>query len=192
MDNRKKLIIAAIVILAIVIVAIIWIIVASRQEGDGGEPTTTVTIDPDTGDEIVNVEGKTPENAPLEDTIMLLGGSQFIDKTSINNTQYQFFTAQLEHFAEETDEKINTIKLLPESIELLDSTPSGVPFLYGVQVKTVTTENLEATYNSTLRLIGLDKIQLIINDTNGNALFDSGVVPGFQEEGFDEGSEHDH
>lgn len=190
MDNRKKLIIAAIVFLGIAIIAIVWIVIASRQEGEGGMPPTTVTIDPDTGDEIVNVEGKTPENAPLDEGVTLLGGSQFIDKTSINNTQYQFFKAQLEHFAADTDGNVITIKLLPESIELLDSTPSGVPFLYGVQVKTVTADETEAVYNSTLRLVGLDKIQLIISSQEGNEIFNSGVVPSAHDEGFDEGSEH--
>jgi hypothetical protein len=183
-NNKRKLIIIG------AVVAVIGIFAAIVVLGSGGKKTTPnglpqgakVTIDKDTGNEIVTVPGKDSEpnltNGPI-----VLGGDELINKTTITYTQYDSVVKIVEQYAADKIGKITTVKFVTDTIK---EAPANDPGDYDVQVKTVGPENI---LNISINLLGLDRVRVYITNTTQPKLgtFDSGVTPAYDDSPTDEG-----
>lgn len=185
MDNHKKIVIIVALAVVVVVVAIILLAGGGSRTDD---PKVTVTTDPDTGDEIVSVEGKDPEFDPGSAPVVL-GGSKMLEQSSMTNTQYLLVVSIVTDYAiEHVGEDVSTIKFLPDTVKASAKLPNGTPYQYTVTVKT---ENPESLANVTINLIGLIIVRVKITnpDKPGSKAFDSGVRPSQEGENFDAGAE---
>lgn len=175
MDNNKvRYLIWGAVGVILVGITIVWFL--SRGGEQDAPPDIIRTIDPDTGDEIVNVPGKTPEFDP-DPGPTIFGGSKLIDSTPITLAQYQLVEfAVVDYARANVGAGVSAVKFLPETVKATASTPNGVPYQYKLQVKT---ETPVAILDVTINLVGLDSVRVLINNPEKPDLgtFDSGYLP---------------
>lgn len=175
MDNNKiRYVIWGAIGIALVGIVIIWFL--SRGGEEDAPPDIIRTTDPDTGDEIINVPGKTPEFNPNPGPT-IFGGSKLIDSTPITIAQYQLVEFVMVDYARvNVGLDVTAVKFLPETIKATASTPSGIPYQYKLQVKT---EGPVAMLDVTINLAGLDRVRVFINypEKPNLGTFDSGYLP---------------
>lgn len=183
-NNKRRLIIVGVVIAVIgIFVAIVALVGGGRKTNTNGLPQgAKVTIDKDTGNEIVTVPGKNSE-PNLTNGPTVLGGNELINKTTLTYTQYDSVVKIVEQYATDKIGKITTIKFVTDTIK---EAPANDPGDYDVQVKTVDPENI---LNLSINMLGLDRVRVYITNTTQPKLgtFDSGVTPAYDDNPTDEG-----
>lgn len=185
-QTRKLVIIIVIVVLVVGFFAVLLSRIGKKTPPSTGLPDDAiVTIDPDTGDEIVTVPNK-GEEFELGGDVIELGGATFMDRTSLTYRQYDLVVRTIVEYARENTGDISTIKFLPDSIKALGENDIGD---YSVQIKTVDPENI---FNVTINLLGLEQVRIYITNQNKPELgtFDSGVIPDEFEETEDGGVDY--
>lgn len=193
-NNTKKLVIIGVSVFVLIIFGLIAILGGRDKpvDNNGLPDDAEVTIDKDTGDEIVRVPGKDKEQF-LSENPMILGGDDLLDKTSLTYDQYGLVVDIVTSYARINTGNINTIKFLPDTIK---DAPEGDVGDYKVTVKTVGPENI---LNITINAVGLNRVRVYITNTTKPELgtYDSGIVPdpnshSEEDVGGDVGEEQEH
>lgn len=174
-NNTKKLVIIAVSVFVLIIFGLVAVLSGRDKPVDdnrGLPEGAEVTIDKDTGDEIVHVPGKDKEQF-LSDDPMILGGDSLLDNTSLTYDQYGVVVDIVTGYAKNNIGNVSTIKFLPDTIK---DAPEGDVGDYKVTIKTVGPENiLEVIINA----VGLNRVRVYIHNTTQSNLgmYDSGIVP---------------
>lgn len=172
--NKKRILIIGIATAAVV-AASIFVLLQPKEKKDDSRTTgpTTVYHDPTSGEDIVNQQGKTPEQTLTSPTTPLYAGFDKLLNSGMTLTQVQTLYAAFESYKPFASNKVQ-ISLAADDIQPVrpqDSDP-----LYRWSIKSHVVVNRTTTYKVQIYYWGIDNVQLLLGDQNGTQIFDSGPI----------------
>lgn len=168
-SKRRNLLIVGVVLLLLLSV---FAIVRNEQRKKGLEPKITSYYDADSGQTVTDIEGKTPESDGADpDKPRMLGFQDLLNagvtKYQLDSIQNAFTTYAKQNKIKEVSIKVSTIKTLPHN--KADGIKTTTEFQVKFDRKTV-------YYKTSAIATGVSRIQVVLYDSSGNQVFDSGVL----------------
>lgn len=158
--------------MAVLAGVLVFLIVRDHQAKKGLQPKVTSYYDADSGETVTDIEGKTPEldNADPDRPIML--GFQNllasgVTKYQLENIQNAFTTYAKQSKTKEVSIKVSSIKVLPHKKE------DGIKRTVEFEVKF---DRKPVYYKTSIVSTGISRIQVLIYDSTGAQVFDSGLL----------------
>lgn len=166
--NRKRFIIIGAGVVALLLVIGLSITITNRDNSK--QPKTTRYTDPDSGQTVTEIEGKTPEYFNTDSAKpTLLGFAELLDH---GTTRYQLQGVENSFITYSKQQKIKEVSLKVDSIKVLPRQPNTIKNVIEFEVKF---DRKPVYYKTSVESTGISRLQVRLYDMTGKLLYDSGA-----------------
>lgn len=173
--SSKKRILIITLATAAVITASIFVLLQPKPKKDNAKVTgpTTVYHDPTSGEDIINQQGKTPEQTLTSPTTPLYAGFDKLLGQGMTLEQLDSLYTAFESYKPFASNKVQ-ISLAADDIQPVRPQDSDPLYRWSIQSHIVVDRT--TTYKVQIYYWSIDDVQLLLRDQNGAQLFDSGII----------------
>jgi hypothetical protein len=163
--NKKLVIAAAAFIIFVALISVIYLMF--NKTSDNNTPKAVSYVDPGTGDVVITVPGKTPEDTNGRD-ITMLGFDRLITDYGMTFEQVKVLQSKLNDYSTVNKNFVQEVSVTLSSVETTINSDTGTATL-----KFELTINRSIKISAKVSYFGIDNPSLVLYNSNNKQIFKS-------------------